>query len=41
MIDTKNGESYDGVLIACDTFMNMHIKDVTITSKHGTFTKCD
>ena len=40
MIECKNGESYDGVLKACDTFMNMQIGDVTITSPNGTFTRC-
>jgi U6 snRNA-associated Sm-like protein LSm4 len=40
MVDTKNGDSYDGVLVACDTFMNMQMKDVIITSKDGKFNKC-
>lgn len=40
MIECKNGESYDGVLQACDTFMNMKLTEVTITSTQGTFMKC-
>lgn len=40
MVDTKNGDSYDGVLVACDTFMNMHMKDVIITSRDGKFNQC-
>ena len=40
MIECKNNESYDGILQACDTFMNMRLTDVTITSPDGKFTKC-
>ncbi len=40
MIDCKNSESYDGILQACDTFMNMRLTDVTITSPDGKFTHC-
>jgi U6 snRNA-associated Sm-like protein LSm4 len=40
MIDTKNGESYDGILMGCDNYMNIRMKDVIITSADGTFCKC-
>ena len=40
MVDTKNGESYDGILHGCDNYMNMHLKDVIITSADGIFSKC-
>ena len=41
MVDCKNGESYDGKLLACDTFMNLKLAEVTITSAHGVFSRCD
>ena len=41
MVDCKNGESYDGTLQACDTFMNLKLSGVTITSAHGAFSKCE
>ena len=40
MVDTKNGESYDGVLAGCDNYMNMKLTDVTITSSDGKFSHC-
>lgn len=40
MVDTKNGESYDGILLGCDNYMNMRLKDVIITSPDGKFSKC-
>lgn len=39
MIDTKNGESYDGLLVGCDNYMNMKLNDVIITSSDGVFNK--
>jgi U6 snRNA-associated Sm-like protein LSm4 len=39
MIDTRNGESYDGELIGCDNYMNLKLNDVTITSSDGKFFK--
>jgi U6 snRNA-associated Sm-like protein LSm4 len=39
MIDTKNGESYDGKLVAIDSFMNVQLSNVIITSKTGNFSK--
>ena len=41
MVDTKNGESYDGLLGGCDNFMNLKLLKVIITSANGTFSKCD
>ena len=41
MVDCKNGDSFDGTLLACDTFMNMRLKNVTITSADGKFAKCE
>ena len=41
MVDTKNGESYDGVLEAIDTFMNVKLTNVIITSPNGEFSKCN
>mmetsp|Transcript_84934 Transcript_84934/g.117262 ORF Transcript_84934/g.117262 Transcript_84934/m.117262 type:complete len:83 (+) Transcript_84934:23-271(+) len=35
MVDTKNGESYDGILLGCDNFMNLKLGKVIITSKDG------
>ena len=32
MVDTKNGESYDGVLEGIDSFMNVKLTKVVITS---------
>lgn len=40
MIETRNGESYDGILQDCDDYMNMRLKDVIITSTDGKFSKC-
>ena len=40
MVDCKNGESYDGKLEACDTFMNLKLSEVTITSASGIFSCC-
>lgn len=39
MVDTKNGESYDGILTGCDNWMNLKLKDVIITSYDGKFSK--
>ena len=39
MIDTKNGESYEGQLEGCDNYMNLKLIEVTITSQNGKFHK--
>ena len=40
MVDTKNGESYDGILEGCDNYMNLRLSNVVITSSDGKFSKC-
>jgi U6 snRNA-associated Sm-like protein LSm4 len=40
MVDTKNGESYDGNLDSIDSFMNVKLSKVIITSETGSFSKC-
>lgn len=41
MVDTKNGDSYDGNLEAIDSFMNLKLSKVVITSSSGVFSKCE
>ena len=39
-METKNGESYDGILQGVDTYMNMKLTDVVVTAPTGlTFSK--
>ena len=33
LIELKNGETYNGMLIACDSWMNVHLRDAICTSK--------
>ena len=33
LVDTKNGDTFHGELVACDTFMNLQLAQVTITSE--------
>ena len=33
LVELKNGETYNGHLINCDTWMNLHLKEVLCTSK--------
>ena len=33
MVELKNGETYSGMLAACDGFMNLHLKNSVCTSK--------
>ncbi|VDL28714.1 unnamed protein product [Hymenolepis diminuta] len=35
LVELKNGETYNGHLIACDDWMNIHLKDVICTSRDG------
>uniref|UniRef100_A0A7E4WAH2 U6 snRNA-associated Sm-like protein LSm4 n=1 Tax=Panagrellus redivivus TaxID=6233 RepID=A0A7E4WAH2_PANRE len=35
LIELKNGDSYNGLLVACDSWMNVHLKDTIFTSKDG------
>ena len=35
LVELKSGEAYSGVLANCDNWMNIHLKDVVLTSKDG------
>ncbi|CAF0920723.1 unnamed protein product [Rotaria sordida] len=35
LVELKNGETYNGHLISCDNFMNIHLRDVICTSRDG------
>lgn len=35
MVELKNGETYNGHLISCDTWMNINLREVICTSKDG------
>ncbi|XP_063678148.1 uncharacterized protein LOC134814074 [Bolinopsis microptera] len=35
LIELKNGETYNGNLVKCDTWMNIYLRDVICTSKDG------
>lgn len=43
LVELKNGETYNGHLVNCDTWMNIHLREVICTSKvvmsTNTFTK--
>ena len=41
MVETKNGESYDGVLEGCDGYMNLKLSSAIVTSIDGKFSKFD
>jgi small nuclear ribonucleoprotein (snRNP)-like protein len=32
-VELKNGETYNGHLVNCDTWMNIHLREVICTSK--------
>ncbi len=32
-MELKNGETYNGNLMSCDNFMNIHLRDVICTSR--------
>lgn len=34
-MELKNGEAYNGKMEACDTWMNMHLREVICTAKDG------
>jgi len=34
-VELKNGETYNGQLVNCDSFMNINLKKVIHTSKYG------
>jgi small nuclear ribonucleoprotein (snRNP)-like protein len=33
LVELKNGESYNGYLESCDNYMNINLRDVTLTSR--------
>ncbi|XP_055382053.1 uncharacterized protein LOC129612471 [Condylostylus longicornis] len=35
LVELKNGETYNGHLVSCDTWMNINLRDVICTSKDG------
>ena len=35
LIELKSGETYNGHLVACDTWMNLHLREVILTSREG------
>ncbi|KAK0394880.1 hypothetical protein QR680_000985 [Steinernema hermaphroditum] len=40
LVELKNGETYNGHLVSCDSWMNVHLRDAICTSKEGDrFTK--
>lgn len=37
LVELKNGETYNGHLVNCDTWMNIHLREVICTSKVYSF----
>ncbi|CAD6996950.1 U6 snRNA-associated Sm-like protein LSm4 [Ceratitis capitata] len=35
LVELKNGETYNGHLVSCDSWMNINLRDVICTSKDG------
>lgn len=35
LVELKNGETYNGHLVSCDTWMNIHLREVICTAKDG------
>ena len=35
LVELKNVETYNGHLVSCDTWMNVHLREVICTSKDG------
>mmetsp|Transcript_12378 Transcript_12378/g.26737 ORF Transcript_12378/g.26737 Transcript_12378/m.26737 type:complete len:144 (-) Transcript_12378:601-1032(-) len=35
LVELKNGETYNGHMVQCDTWMNIHLREVICTSKDG------
>ncbi|AES61801.1 putative sm-like protein Lsm4 [Medicago truncatula] len=35
LVELKNGETYNGHLVNCDTWMNIHLREVFCTSNDG------
>ena len=38
LVELKNGETYNGHMVQCDTWMNIHLREVICTSKVGAAT---
>ena len=45
LLELKNGETYNGHMVACDSWMNVHLREVICTSKvcqrHSSFPPTD
>ncbi len=35
LVELKNGETYNGHLVSCDSWMNLNLREVVCTSKDG------
>ncbi|VDN20879.1 unnamed protein product [Gongylonema pulchrum] len=35
LVELKNGETYNGHLVSCDAWMNIHLRDAICTSRDG------
>lgn len=35
LVELKNGETYNGHMVQCDSWMNVHLREVICTSKDG------
>lgn len=35
MVELKNGETYNGTLLFCDSWMNLHLREVILSSRDG------
>lgn len=35
LVELKNGETYNGHMVQCDSWMNVHLREVICTSKVG------
>ena len=35
LVELKNGETYNGHLVCCDSFMNVNLREVICTSRYG------
>ncbi|KAL3814669.1 hypothetical protein ACJIZ3_015937 [Penstemon smallii] len=41
LVEIKNGETYNGHLVNCDIWMNIHLREVICTSKEETKSRSD
>jgi U6 snRNA-associated Sm-like protein LSm4 len=35
LVELKNGETYNGTLLSCDSWMNLHLREVILSSRDG------